>query len=70
MEDIQGLMALGRRAPKPQMMAVYYARLTRIFTVSGTHLYNGYAWCERCCADLPMCRPCQRVCRQYAFPDR
>jgi hypothetical protein len=38
-------MALGRKAPKPQMMAVYYARLTRIFTVSGSHLYNGYAWC-------------------------
>jgi len=46
--DIQGLMALGRKAPKPQLMAVYYARLTRIFTVSGSHLYNGYAWCVWC----------------------
>lgn len=42
---VQGLMALGHKAPKTQMMAVYYARLTRIFTVSGNHLYNGYAWC-------------------------
>ena len=25
-------------------MAQYYARLTRIFTVSESHLYNGYAW--------------------------
>jgi translation initiation factor 3 subunit A len=44
-EDIQGLMALGKKTPKPQLMAIYYARLTRIFTVSGSHLYNGYAWC-------------------------
>ena len=58
MEDIQGLMALGRKAPKPQMMAVYYARLTRIFTVSGSHLYNGYAWCVavyRDCSGLTSC---------------
>ena len=46
-------MALGRKAPKTQMMAVYYARLTRIFTVSGNHLYNGYAWCA-----LPFSPPC------------
>ena len=56
-EDIQGLMALGRKAPKPQMMASYYARLTRIFTVSGSHLYNGYAWCAaqnpRCSSRVP-----------------
>jgi len=44
-EDIQGLMALGKKTPKPQLMAIYYARLTRIFTVSDSHLYNGYAWC-------------------------
>jgi translation initiation factor 3 subunit A len=42
-EDIQGLAALGRKAPKPQLMATYYAQLTRIFTVSGAHLYNGCA---------------------------
>ena len=42
-EDIQGLTALGRKAPKPQLMATYYAKLTRIFTVSDAHLYNGCA---------------------------
>lgn len=40
-EDIQGLIALGKKAPKTQMMATYYARLTRIFTVSESYLYNG-----------------------------
>lgn len=44
-EDIQGLMNLSKKTPKPQLMAVYYARLTRIFAVSNSHLYNGYAWC-------------------------
>lgn len=40
-EDIQGLAALGKKAPKPQLMAMYYAKLTRIFTVSDSHVYNG-----------------------------
>lgn len=44
-EDIQGLMNLSKKTPKPQLMAIYYARLTRIFAVSDSHLYNGYAWC-------------------------
>lgn len=43
-EDIQGLLSQSNKAPKPQMMATYYAKLTRIFTVSDSHLYNGYAW--------------------------
>ncbi len=43
MEDIQGLAAIGKKAPKPQFMATYYAKLTRIFTVSDSHLYNGCA---------------------------
>jgi translation initiation factor 3 subunit A len=42
-EDIQGLIAIGKKSPKPQMMATYYARLTRIFTVAESHLYNGYS---------------------------
>ena len=42
-EDIQGLFVLGKKPGKPQMMAVYYARLTKIFTVSESHLYNGCA---------------------------
>ncbi|CAI5985264.1 unnamed protein product [Closterium sp. NIES-64] len=33
-EDIHGLMLLSKKAPKPQLMAVYYARLTRIFTMA------------------------------------
>ena len=43
-EDIQGLLSQSKKAPKPQMMATYYAKLTKIFTVSDSHLYNGYAW--------------------------
>lgn len=41
-EDIQSLFVLGKRPAKPQMMAVFYARLTKIFTVSEYHLQNGY----------------------------
>ena len=40
-EDIQSLFVLGKRPAKPQMMAVFYARLTKIFTVSEYHLQNG-----------------------------
>lgn len=40
-EDIQGLSAIGKKPPKPQLMALYYAKLTQIFTVSEAHLYNG-----------------------------
>ncbi len=53
-EDIQGLAAIGKKPPKPQYMATYYAKLTRIFTVSDSHLYNGWAsklqshTCSRC----------------------
>jgi len=43
-EDIQGLLSQSKKAPKPQMMATYYAKLTKIFTVSDSYLYNGYAW--------------------------
>ena len=42
-EDIQGLVLIGKKSPKPQMMATYYAKLTRIFTVSDSHLFNGCA---------------------------
>jgi len=42
-EDIQGLSAIGKKPPKPQLMALYYAKLTQIFTVSEAHLYNGCA---------------------------
>eukprot|EP00891_Asterochloris_glomerata_P003711 jgi/Astpho2/3711/Aster-04897 len=43
-EDLQGLLAMKRKPAKPQMMATYYAKLTKIFSVSGSRLYNGYAW--------------------------
>jgi hypothetical protein len=43
-EDIQHLIALGKRQPKQQMMATYYSRLTQIFAVSESHLYHAYAW--------------------------
>ena len=44
MEDIHGLMSAAKRPPKPQQMAVYYARLTRVYWVSDNYLYHGYAW--------------------------
>ena len=40
-EDVQNLFVLGKRPGKPQTMATFYARLTRIFTVSENHLQNG-----------------------------
>lgn len=46
-EDIRGLISLspkGMKGPKPSLMAVYYSRLTQIFTRSGARLYNAYAW--------------------------
>ena len=46
-EDIRWLISLapkGVKGPKPSLMAVYYSRLTQIFTRSGARLYNAYAW--------------------------
>ncbi len=43
-EDIHGLMSMVKKTPKPQMMAIYYAKLTKIFWVSDSHLYHAYAW--------------------------
>ncbi|KAL2628888.1 hypothetical protein R1flu_013574 [Riccia fluitans] len=43
-EDIHGLMSMVKKSPKPQMMAIYYAKLTKIFWVSESHLYHAYAW--------------------------
>lgn len=40
-EDIQGLFLMAKKPAKPQMMAIYYSRLAKIFTVSESHLYNG-----------------------------
>ncbi|KAF5827767.1 eukaryotic initiation factor [Dunaliella salina] len=43
-EDIQALIALAKKAPKQQLMATYYSRLTQIFAVSKNHMYHAYAW--------------------------
>ncbi|CAM6120590.1 unnamed protein product [Calypogeia fissa] len=43
-EDIHGLMSMVKKSPKPQMMAIYYAKLTKIFWVSESHLFHAYAW--------------------------
>jgi translation initiation factor 3 subunit A len=43
-EDIHGLMSMVKKTPKPQMMAIYYAKLTKIFWVADSHLYHAYAW--------------------------
>ncbi|KAJ7534841.1 hypothetical protein O6H91_12G006400 [Diphasiastrum complanatum] len=43
-EDIHGLMCMVKKSPKPQMMAIYYAKMTKIFWISDSHLYHAYAW--------------------------
>lgn len=43
-EDIQQLILLGKKHPKQQLMATYYARLTQIFAVSEDHTYEAYSW--------------------------
>ncbi|XVE63100.1 hypothetical protein DITRI_Ditri06bG0172600 [Diplodiscus trichospermus] len=43
-EDIHGLMSMVKKTPKPSLMVVYYAKLTEIFWISGSHLYHAYAW--------------------------
>eukprot|EP01018_Ginkgo_biloba_P033791 Gb_03846 [translate_table: standard] len=43
-EDIHGLMCMVKKTPKPQMMAIYYAKLTKIFWVADSHLAHAYAW--------------------------
>ena len=42
-EDVQGLLAFSKK-PHRRDMATYFARLTQIFTKSGSALYNSYAW--------------------------
>jgi translation initiation factor 3 subunit A len=43
-EDIYTIMQILRRVPKARLMASYYEKLTRIFFVSGNHLFHAYAW--------------------------
>ena len=43
-EDIHGLMRMVKKTPSPQLMAIYYSNLTKIFWASESHLYHGYAW--------------------------
>ncbi|KAK8506807.1 hypothetical protein V6N13_052167 [Hibiscus sabdariffa] len=43
-EDIHGLMSIVKKTPKASLLVVYYAKLTEIFWISGSHLYNAYAW--------------------------
>ncbi len=43
-EDIHGLISMVKKTPKPQMMAIYYAKLMKIFWISDSHLYHAYAW--------------------------
>lgn len=43
-EDIYAIMQLGKKVPKPKLMATYYEKLTRIFWVSENHLFHAYTW--------------------------
>lgn len=44
-EDINEIR-VKTRAPKPQLMATYYQRLTQLFQVSGNHLFHAFAFGE------------------------
>ncbi|PWA43933.1 eukaryotic translation initiation factor 3 subunit A [Artemisia annua] len=43
-EDIYGLMSMVKKMPKSFLMAVYYAKLIEIFSISSSHLYHAYTW--------------------------
>ncbi|KAL4600855.1 hypothetical protein ACB092_11G229900 [Castanea dentata] len=43
-EDSHGLMFMVKKTPKASLMVVYYAKLTKIFWISASHLYHAYAW--------------------------
>lgn len=42
-EDINTIMAMGKRAPKAKLMTTYYDKLTKIFWVADNKLYHAYA---------------------------
>jgi translation initiation factor 3 subunit A len=43
-EDVHTLMTSVKRTPKPNLMAVYYAKLSQIFWVSENYLHHAFAW--------------------------
>ena len=43
-EEIYAIILIGRKTPKPKIMAAYYEKLTRIFWVSDNHLFHAYCW--------------------------
>ena len=43
-EEIHEIMEMTQKAPKPQLMATYYDKLTQIFWVSENYLFHAYAW--------------------------
>jgi translation initiation factor 3 subunit A len=43
-EEIYTIIVIGKKTPKPKIMSTYYEKLTRIFWVSGNHLFHAYCW--------------------------
>ena len=43
-EDIYEIIMLGKKMPKPKVMAAYYEKLTKIFWVADSLLFHAYAW--------------------------
>ena len=41
-EEIYTVIEIGRRTPRPRIMATYYEKLMRIFWVSDNHLFHAY----------------------------
>ncbi|CAH1441890.1 unnamed protein product [Lactuca virosa] len=43
-EDIYGLMCIVKKTPKASFLVIYYAKLTRIFWISSSHIYHAFSW--------------------------
>ena len=43
-EDINNLMDMSKKAPKPQMLAMYYQKLAMIFWKSGDFIFHATSW--------------------------
>lgn len=39
-EDLHNLLSVGRKAPKPSILAQYYERLSEVFLIGGNHLIH------------------------------
>ncbi|KNC76162.1 hypothetical protein SARC_11328, partial [Sphaeroforma arctica JP610] len=43
-DDLHKLMSMSKKAPKPQMMAMYFDKLHAVFWEAKNHAFHAYAW--------------------------